>query len=231
MQTTQLTGGRGWLDAAAAASVHRIDRALGHLLDINEAGRTWAQQMVFWETYQREGAPIALHPDTPSVHQLGNAIDTDDSDRVALLNEHGWFQTVYRWVNGKYTLVEPWHFEYDASRDQHINDPEEDDMPLDADRDYAAFAQMLQRALKFDARPLGVGADAKLGPTVFEQIDRIPARVWDTDITAQDADGYPLNEQGERAKAGEKRRTYKAWGYLASAVAQLSAIRNKDAKG
>ncbi|WP_433674818.1 hypothetical protein [Microbacterium gorillae] len=135
MQVTQLNADRGWLDAPAAASVHRVDRALGRPLDINEAGRTWAQQMVFWQTYQRDGYPIALHPDTPSIHQLGNAIDTDDSDRAALLNEHGWVQTVYR--GG--VLVEPWHFEYDVSRDQHVNDPEptaairrpeEDDMKI-----------------------------------------------------------------------------------------------------
>src|SRR5690606_23774388 len=92
------------------------------------------QQKVHWDTYQRQGYPIALHPDTPSVHQLGAAIDTDERI-TAVLNDHGWFHTVYR--NGK--LVEPWHYEYDAARDKHINDTasggnnalsEEDDMPI-----------------------------------------------------------------------------------------------------
>jgi hypothetical protein len=58
-----------------------------------------------------------LHPDTPSVHQIGLAIDTDEQ-LVAILNDHGWYQTVYR--NGR--LVEPWHFEYQSWRDNHINE-------------------------------------------------------------------------------------------------------------
>ena len=48
--------------------------------------------------------------------------------------------------------------------------PEEDeDMPLNADTDYAAFSTMLQRALRFDVRPGGVGANWQLGPTLWER--------------------------------------------------------------
>lgn len=43
-----------------------------------------------------------------------------------------------------------------------------DDVPLDANRDYPAFLQMLQRAYAYDLRPGGAGADWKLGPTIFE---------------------------------------------------------------
>lgn len=112
--------GRGWLAPPAAASLKRLDRQLGHAMQTTELGRTWARQYEHWLTYQRYGNPIALHPNTPSIHQLGFAMDTDEGQRhVALLNENGWKQTVYR--NGK--LIEPWHFEYDASRDKHINDP------------------------------------------------------------------------------------------------------------
>ncbi|MEW2011481.1 hypothetical protein AB0300_18635 [Microbacterium sp. NPDC078814] len=114
--------GRGWLEVEAAKSQARIDRALGHPQQITEAGRSWEQQNEHWQHYLRFGAPIALHPDTPSVHQMGRAKDTDERD-VALMNDHGWFQTVYRWVNGRRTLVEPWHFEYDPARDNHRNDP------------------------------------------------------------------------------------------------------------
>lgn len=114
--------GRGWLEAEAAKSQARIDRALGHPQQITEAGRSWEQQNEHWQHYLRFGAPIALHPDTPSIHQKGRAKDTDERD-VALMNDHGWFQTVYRWVNGRRTLVEPWHFEYDPARDNHRNDP------------------------------------------------------------------------------------------------------------
>lgn len=113
---TDLSHGRGWLDAAAAASLRRIDAELGHPLDINEAGRTWAQQDDFYQTYLRVGWPIALSPDAPSIHQLGRAIDTDEQN-TPVLNRHGWFHTVYR--NG--VLVEPWHYEYDAANDQHRN--------------------------------------------------------------------------------------------------------------
>lgn len=113
-----LGGGRGWLEASAAYSLFRLDARIGRLWDINEAGRTYAQQAEFYATYQRVGYPIALSPDAPSIHQKGQAIDTDDQI-VWLLNENGWFQTVYR--NG--SLVEPWHFEYDYSRDQHRNEP------------------------------------------------------------------------------------------------------------
>lgn len=139
METRDLGHGRGWLRLDAAASLARIDRQIGHPLQITEAGRTWAQQKAHWDHYQRYGSPIALHPDTPSVHQLGAAIDTDER-LTAILNDHGWFHTVYR--NGK--LIEPWHYEYSATRDNHRHEgwpastgakplptpDEEDDMTL-----------------------------------------------------------------------------------------------------
>jgi len=122
MIVTTLTNGRGWLTAPAAASLARLDAALGRDLDINEAGRSWAQQNVHYQRYLSfiaggPWAPIALAPGS-SIHEFGRAIDTDDHvHHTALLNEHGWRQTVYR--NG--VLVEPWHFEYDYTRDQHRN--------------------------------------------------------------------------------------------------------------
>lgn len=110
--------GRGWLEPEAAKSQARIDRELGHPQQITEAGRSWKKQDEHWQHYLKFGSPIALHPDTPSVHQLGRAKDTDERD-VALQNDHGWYQTVYRWINGRRTLVEPWHFEYFPERDTH----------------------------------------------------------------------------------------------------------------
>ncbi|MGO2091374.1 MAG: hypothetical protein ACTH34_05840, partial [Microbacterium gubbeenense] len=117
MQTTQLSNGRGWLDAPAAASLTRIDAEVGHPLDINEAGRTWAQQNAHYQRYQSflaggPWAPIAL-PAGSSIHEFGRAIDTDEQI-TTVLNRHGWFHTVYR--GG--VLVEPWHYEYDYTRDQ-----------------------------------------------------------------------------------------------------------------
>ncbi|UAJ16128.1 endolysin [Microbacterium phage TinyMiny] len=137
---TDLGGGRGWLDAAAAASIKRIDAAIGHRLQITEAGRSFFKQEQHWLNYLRNGAPIALNPNTPSEHQKGKAIDSDEAQNfVAFMEEHGWFRTVYRWVNGKWTLVERWHFEYFIDRDKHRFDTtpskpptvsEEDDMTL-----------------------------------------------------------------------------------------------------
>lgn len=50
---------------------------------------------------------------------------------------------------------------------------DEDDMPLNATTDYDAFKTMLQRALRFDVRPDGAGADWKLGPTLWERLGQI----------------------------------------------------------
>lgn len=119
----ELGADRGWLDAPAAASIFRVDRAIGHPCQISEAGRTWDQQMRFWRIFQ-SGGNIALHPDTPSEHQKGKAVDSDELQRfIALMEDHGWRRTVYRWVNGVWTLVERWHFEYFEHLDNHINDP------------------------------------------------------------------------------------------------------------
>lgn len=120
-----LGGGRGFLRDAPAKSLARIDRFLGHRMQVTEALRSWGKQNGYYQAYRRylnggPWAPIALHPDTPSIHQLAYAIDSDEAqNHVALLEEHGWFRTVYRWVNGVWTLVERWHFEYDEKRDKH----------------------------------------------------------------------------------------------------------------
>lgn len=121
-----LGGGRGWLEDPAAKSLCRIDRQIGHLLQVTEAGRTWEQQNEHFQIYLRDGYPIALSPDAPSIHQLGGAIDTNER-LVAILNDHGWYQTVYR--DG--VLVEPWHFEYFASRDNHRDEVVELDQGAD----------------------------------------------------------------------------------------------------
>ena len=115
-----LGGGRGHLREGAAKSLHRVDKRIGHRAQITEALRSWSQQNAHWQHYLKYGAPIALHPDTPSIHQLGEAVDSDElQNHIALMEDHGWFRTVYRWVNGVWTLVERWHFEYDAARDNH----------------------------------------------------------------------------------------------------------------
>jgi hypothetical protein len=51
---------------------------------------------------------------------------------------------------------------------------EEDDM-LDHNRDYTAFSIMLQRALRFDVRPDGVGPSGAFGPTLWERLGQVEA--------------------------------------------------------
>lgn len=117
-ERVDLGGNRGWTDRDAAESIWRIDKVLGHLLQITEAGRTWDQQNAHWNTYLRNGWPIALNPDTPSEHQKGKAIDSNEAQRnQALMERAGFRRTVYRWVNGVWTLVEQWHYEYFAHLD------------------------------------------------------------------------------------------------------------------
>lgn len=127
-----LAGGRGWLNAAAAASIARVDAAIGHLLQITEAGRTEAEQQAHWKRYLAylnggPWAPLAAKPRT-SPHEFGNAIDTNER-LVALLAEHGWSRPL---------KSEPWHFVYNPNNDQHRYDPapagEEDDMFSPEDR-------------------------------------------------------------------------------------------------
>lgn len=118
MPLTHLTAGRGWLDTDAAASIYRIDTEIGHPLQITEAGRTWSQQDRHYQRYLKHGSPIALSPDAPSVHQEGEAIDSNEAQRLLdVMHRHGWRRTVYR--NSK--LVEPWHFEYFIKFDQYRN--------------------------------------------------------------------------------------------------------------
>lgn len=116
MEATELTAERGWLDEPAAASVARIDAALGRPLSIDAAGLAPEFQGQLWQEWQDGVGPYSRHPDD-SGHPIGIAIDTLDwFDHVELLNEHGWFQTVI-WENG--VIREHQHFEYDASRDDH----------------------------------------------------------------------------------------------------------------
>lgn len=119
-----LGGGRGWLADLPARSIWRIDRTIGHFLQITEAGRDWAKQNEHYQRYLRylsggPWAPIALKPGT-SVHEKGAAVDSNEAQRILwIMFEHGWRRTVYR--DGK--LVEPWHFEYFYNLDHHRYEP------------------------------------------------------------------------------------------------------------
>lgn len=144
--TVPINGGRGRATLQCVWSIHRIDQQLGRYLDINSAWRDPQEQEGLYQAYRRyvngtgPWAPIALRPEE-SVHCDGEAIDTDDNNSAMtrILNDNGWFHTVFR--NG--VLVEPWHYEYDYKRDKYFGGipagsestpVEEDDMFNDADR-------------------------------------------------------------------------------------------------
>lgn len=130
-------GGRGWLAPAPAASIRRIDQQLGRLADINDAGRSAEvadDNYRKWLAYKNGTGPWAPYalPSWLSVHCDGFAADSDDwynPGAAAVWRDNGWVQTA-RYDDDR---DEPWHGEYFAHLDNHINDPE-DDMFTDDDR-------------------------------------------------------------------------------------------------
>ena len=187
MQVTQLSDGRGWLNAPAAASLGRVDRAIGHPLQITEAGRSKAEQRAHYDRYMRylrggPWAPLAAAPGS-SPHEFGNAIDTNER-LVSLLAGHGWSRPL---------KSEPWHFVYNPNNDRHRFDPapagqEEDDMFTDEDRKLlnTLAARMNDSVLpNFDViKPLAAGTVERLDESVLPtltimraQLDRIEAQV------------------------------------------------------
>lgn len=119
MQPTDLAGGRGWLDAPAAASLARIDREIGHLLQVTDAGRSFFQQEQNWLAWKNGTGSYAAKAGT-SPHEAGNAIDTNEGKHIVeVMERHGWRRPLDD---------EPWHWVYWKHLDQHINETVEDDM-------------------------------------------------------------------------------------------------------
>lgn len=140
---TDIGHGRGWLNSPAAASLKRVDRAvgaaIGRVLQVSEAGRTNARQWVLWNLYywlvggrwvarpkadrpSWLGAPA--YPGT-SPHEAGNAVDTNDwiSPLVyAILRDHGW-RCWSQAEPGYPAKGEPWHWVYYPFLDNHRNEP------------------------------------------------------------------------------------------------------------
>lgn len=164
-QTVALSGGRGRLAPKPAASLARIDKALGRPADVNDAWRSPAQadaNYAAWIAF-RDGygppAPFAL-PAKDSIHCRGYAVDSDDwyhADRAAVWRDHGWRQTARYPDQPK--KDEPWHGEYFEEYDNHKNDSsgsvpapapdesEEDDMANPRQIHYTAKNGAIIRAL------------------------------------------------------------------------------------
>lgn len=137
---------------AAAASMLRLEAALGRKHDCNSSYRDYQKQLGMynaWNAYKAGRGPKpphsrAIHPDN-SMHCRGLADDSDDwvtPGYIALAAEHGWIRTA------AWDPTERHHFEYQAGRDKHRHDTslsnpptpapstptEEDDMFTDDDR-------------------------------------------------------------------------------------------------
>lgn len=71
---------------------------------------------------------------------------------------------------------EPWHI-IDKDPYRIIHQDQGDDMGTidNTEENYQTIAGFLQRALRFDVRPNGKGADWKLGPTVWERLNTLQA--------------------------------------------------------
>lgn len=201
----------------AAASFRRMETQQKRRLDVNRSTASEAEQMVFYTDYQAylnggAWAVLALHP-SKTLHvyreddeRSATAWDTDE--RGDFLEENGWIADV---------RGEPWHREYRAHLDQHRNDGEWDEMATKEEVKQAAKEAMIEVML----------TDVRGGRTfwgwithITRQIDQVPEKVWNHDLPAQDENGKPIKKSGKPV-------TFKAWGYLSSAVAQIQAIRTK----
>jgi glycoside hydrolase-like protein len=80
----------------------------------------------------------------------------------------------------------------------------DDDMALDAERDYPALLSMMQRAIAFELRPGGAAATWENGPTIYESLAAITSTVAaianDVDITPEELNRV-VNEAVERHTA------------------------------
>lgn len=115
MKTTTINAAGDWLEAGAAASYLRA-RAAGLPAGVTDAGRTNAEQWDVWRDYLAGRLKAtAAYPGT-SKHEKGNALDLPEPAR-AWMRAHG---AEYGWVKDR-VANEPWHFEYDATKDKHKN--------------------------------------------------------------------------------------------------------------
>ena len=131
MGVTLVGVGRGHtLSPEAAASWKRMARAGMPTGGLTSSTRSLARQ---WDLYNNRGKPgwpkYAAHP-LESKHvwrpddkkdRGGRAVDVNEPTRSWLVKNgaaHGWRRP--------FVAVEPWHFEYNITKDKHL----EDDMPL-----------------------------------------------------------------------------------------------------
>lgn len=111
----------------AAASMRRLEAALGRPHDCNSSTRDYDLQERMWKAWEAWVAGRGPKPNHSravapwlSKHCMGLADDSDDwttPGYIALAEEHGWIRTAAD------DPTERHHFEYQWWRDQHRNDP------------------------------------------------------------------------------------------------------------
>jgi len=108
------------LESGAAASFKRVLAIRpGMLARVNSSYRSLEEQAVFYHAWLVDKKVFALKPGV-SKHNFGTALDIDSSPVNA---DHQWMVdhgAEYGWV--RTNSAEPWHFEYQAWRDQHVSD-------------------------------------------------------------------------------------------------------------
>lgn len=117
-QTT--ISGKHWLDKGPAESYLRMI-ADGLPVVITSAGRTFAEQKRLYDRWKagifKTTGAVSPPGSVWSRHEVGNAVDVPEPAR-AWMHKHG---AKYGWINPswakKKATYEPWHFEYDASKD------------------------------------------------------------------------------------------------------------------
>lgn len=180
---------RGRLRPEAALSVRRVDAALktaglAEFLDVNSGWRSPVTQQEMRDDYLhylRYGspwAPIALEP-KDSVHCDGNAVDTDHGHQIGskadrILVEHGWILTVWRYVNGKLTLIEPWHREYQKDKDKHYGEP----IPAATDATPLDTEEHDMRLIRIGARTASDRRFFLIGPETADEVSRTEAAAY-----------------------------------------------------
>ncbi len=222
---------------AAAASMKRLEAALGRAHDCNSSYRDWdTQQSMYdwwigWLAGKRPRPPFSrpTRPDL-SKHCLGLADDSDDWQTpgyIELAEEHGWFRF---YANDP---TERHHFEYVESRDQHRNDPVPSDDIIAALPDPPKGIDMLIITIPDYGSYLDTAGDGMFALTPLEALVHRRAGVPSKDLDAVDENGTPAKSYLDLLVAHAWQRAGLSADRVADAVEKTIAegVAKKDQQG
>lgn len=187
----------------------------------NSVTRLYAEQRDLYLDYLNGDGNPADNPDDESqnlAHVRGTAVDIDPTpDRIRRLAAAGLVRPY---------AYEPWHWQlpgdvrrYPIIRSFPDTQKEWDDMASKDEIKAAVREVLVETRYGIGGRNLfDLGNDARgfasRAATAAEA--GTAERIWNHDLTAQDAQGKPILHDGKPVK-------FKAWGFLTSAVAQATA--------